>query len=303
MRPAPHGTNNQPGKMHPVFDLDHWMTMCSKELPQHNFATVSTPLELARREYFIELAKKASDLGRTTPVDSLVWSSGASDKSPWLTRLGGAPWRQKGKEWPKRVDGTPLTFLFQISFVDSLDLFPFELPGEIALVFGDAHPHDVSIEESSHLEWTNRAVVTDPMRPWHAPLGGVLHLEYHGVLHRTSQYVHTESVDAACKLRFGLDGWRLGLMETSAIGTNIAVPQGDACNESEGDTLICAINSFLPHGHWPLCDVRRSWQKVLRDGTDDWDGTKATGFQIGDSGSIWIWRGPDGEFELATACE
>jgi hypothetical protein len=101
-------------------------------------------IELLRRET-LGTAVPAS----ATPVDVFVFGAG-EPPAPYLTKIGGVPFRSRRKAWPRTSDGRLLGFVGQISFVDSTDLLP-SPPGEVLLVFVD--PEKPLSDDAYFFEW------------------------------------------------------------------------------------------------------------------------------------------------------
>jgi len=258
-------------------------------------------IEWARRE-----AQKRGDLGPSVPADIFVWSSTHDNERPWLTRIGGAPWRPKDKPWPTGIDGRPLVFLGQICFSDSKDLLSFELPGEVALIYGAYHDGYCWLHEGSALEWSPLEI-KDPANLANCPWGCTLPMKYQGVVHRTVQYTDWRSQDAhfkACGWKNGGSG--IGAVQATSIGKYGNLPQGWPFEQGDGNELICTLSSFSMYGKegWPCVDMPRSPQVVNHDGKkySSMSLAYALGLLVGEGGTIWVYRDSDGEFHLDEAC-
>lgn len=117
-------------------------------------------IEQLRREAF------ANDAPRNgVPTDVFVWGVG-EPSAPYLTKIGGLPFRNRDRRWPCALDGRPLQFLAQLSFVDSRDLFPKKLPGDLLLVFTD--PGQMFEPDAYIVEWA-RADEPTPLREGDVP--------------------------------------------------------------------------------------------------------------------------------------
>jgi hypothetical protein len=93
-----------------------------------------------------------------TPVDAFVFGAG-EPAAPYLTKVGGYPFRSRRKPWPTASAGRPLGFVGQLSFIDSTDLVP-DLPGDLLLVFVD--PENPLVASSYAFEWIHLSE-EDPM--------------------------------------------------------------------------------------------------------------------------------------------
>lgn len=300
----PHGTIEDPSRKHPVFDLRQWegeFPLGEKPSPSHQ---IDSPGELATREQALRLARTRGELGNAIPTDVFVWADWCPDAKPWLTRIGGIPWREKGKPWPLDDNGIPLVFLAQICFVDSADILPCKLPGDVALIFGSNHRGSISLVDGASLEWStiDLAKPEDGMGgslPWN----GELPYEYHGVLHRTMQYPD----ESAAFPVFKTLGWEeeyndLIELQGTCIARHASLPQGWPFQPGDGNTLIATLGSFYFKGRWPLCDVPAAPKRVSGNGREHelWN-NNALQFAIGDVGCIWIYRDAHGNFKLDEA--
>jgi hypothetical protein len=104
-----------------------------------------------------EVEEARDDIGRESmgepvPVHMFLWSVLPPVK-PYLTKLGGVPWRPADRPWPKNHRGKPCTFVAQFCFADSRDLVSPQLPGDVLLVFFEGWNswtgNDVVLEWSS----------------------------------------------------------------------------------------------------------------------------------------------------------
>lgn len=305
MKTRIHGTKNVAKKHHPVLDLAYWKSKfpLGRERPERYW--VDTPGGVARVEQGRELAKAQGRLGPKVPSDVFVWSLTRNPDAPWLTRIGGKPWRKKGKPWPTDAKGIPLAFLGQICFADSMDLLPFKLPGEVALIFGTNRGGWISLFEGSALEWSPLKIKEKEKDRlgFDVPWTGELPFQYHGVVHRTVQYTNHEAVRPAFEAA-GYKGGGYGVrsMQATSIGTYADLPQGWPFEEGDGHTLVAALSSFYFRGKWPLCDVPAPHQAANEDGST-WQPLSNSGdFGVGDAGCMWIYRDNKGKFRLDSAC-
>lgn len=132
---------------HPVFDLTYWMSLLPPQHdPSYGTSSVQMPQNFLENEALREKVRGAGVvLGDPRPVDLFFWSTQPAFK-PWLTKFGGVPFRNKSKAWPTK-NGILATFVAQICFRDSLDIFAYELPGDLLTVFSireDVWGHDES---------------------------------------------------------------------------------------------------------------------------------------------------------------
>ena len=299
-----HGTRIEPNRKHPVFDIAHWEKMFPlRDQDRVKGECIDDPEGLAGREQAIRRVKARGELGAFVPADVFVWASRAIPERPWLTRMGGNPWRPKGKPWPCDREGIPLAFLGQICFADSEDILPCKLPGDVALIFGTNHCGWVSIDEGAALEWSP-LTINEPEDGMGIPWTGRLPYEYHGVIHRTVQYTDWKAAEPVFEAAgYKAGGWGVGGMQATSIGVYADLPQGWPFEEGDGNELIATMSSFYFGETWPLVDIPHCLQRVDGDGRVDGN-VSASGydFGVGDVGSLWIYRDSAGAFKLDGAC-
>lgn len=300
-----HGTRQDPKKHHPVFDLAHWEGQFPLGDDRHEGGLVDNPRDLARVEQARRLARGRGTLGPTVPADVFVWADTPLSEKPWLTRIGGLPWRERGKPWPMHADGVPLTFLGQICFADSKDILPFELPGEVALIFGTHRTGWVSID-GGVLEWAARELEDPEEYTVDAPMSWNVQLPFafHGVMHRTVQYADPKAFEPAFEaVGYEKGGWGISSIQATQIGRYASIPQGWPFGKDDGRSLVATLSSFYFGGEWPLCDIPTSIPLVYADGrSGEARNTGALSFGVGDAGALWIYRDRDGNFKLDEAC-
>lgn len=303
-----HGTINDRKRRHPVFDIRHWKKALPPKLHPDGFShgDVDKPGDVVCMEWARREAKRKGDIGPSVPADIFVWSSMSDNDKPWLTRIGGTPWRPKDKPWPAAKDGRPLVFLGQICFADSKDLLSFKLPGEVALIYGAFDGGYCWLNDGSALEWSPLKI-KDPATITSSPWGCHLPMEYQGVIHRTVQYTDWRSHDApfeACGWKHG--GFNIGAVQATSIGKYCELPQGWPFEERDGNELVCTLSSFSLYGEdgWPCVDVPVSPRAVDHkvEEFSSFSLAHALGFWVGDGGTIWVYRDKKGEFHLDEAC-
>lgn len=307
--PAIHGTRDDPNKQHPVLDIAHWETEFPLGDNRGEGGGVDDPGGVARTEQARRLALSKGDLGPSVPADVFVWSDDVDRRKPWLTRIGGRPWREKGKPWPRDAQGQPLTFLGQICFVDSRDVLPpapFQLPGDVALIFGTNDNGWVGLVDGAALEWSSLTLKQSDEHGSDAPRHGLLPYEYQGVIHRTVQYTDWRSAEKAFEAAgFKKGGFNVRAIQATSIGAYASLPQGWPFEKPEDGTLVATLSSFYCRGKWPLVDLPHAPISVDGQGRELrfwWHNDSALNFSVGDAGCIWIYRDHRGEFKLDDAC-
>lgn len=293
---ADHGTQRKRGKQHPVFDLPFWETKFPLDPAWRPGQSIESPGSLARWEQTMRYVRTKGTLGPSVPCDLFVWQHSRNAEKPWLTRIGGTPWRPERKPWPKGEDGVPLVFLGQICFVDSRDILPRKLPGDVVLFFG-TYTAGWAVPEM--VEWSPLAI-KEPATGLNTPWTGELPFEYHGVIHRTRQYTDPDAAMPAFTAAGLQDSaWLLHAVQATLIGAYASLPQGWILPEEE--QLICVLSSFSWQHQWPLCDVPRGLSCVRADGSEFESTLHKSGFGLGDGGATWVYRSSRGTFETGKA--
>lgn len=297
-----HGARIDPKRQHPVLDIRHW----EAEFPIGDWRkcdySVATPEELARAEQARRLASVKGPLGPSVPADVFVWSDSPDHERPWLTRIGGIPWREKGKPWPKGPDGVPLCFLAQICFVDSKDILAHELPGDVALIFGQWSKGWATIFECGVLEWSNLKL-KEPQDLFDLTWTTELPFKYGGVIHRTVQYTDWRTSDPAFEAAgFKDGGFFKAAMQATSIGSYSGLPQGWPFEAGDGCSLVAVLSSFSMNGRWPLVDVPNSLVSVDSDGVESqFSFHRANDLNVHGVGCAYIYRDGKGEFKMQTS--
>lgn len=321
--PPSHGTLIDPNRQHPVLDIDWWIQLANRKNEKLEFiprgdgtCTMKSnrvipgfccPISLADVEYERRNKLSEVDMGPSVPMDYFVWFHEPTAQTPqWLTRYGGQPWMELEREWPCDEEGIPLHFIAQICFADSKDLFDFELPGEIALIFGRWGGGSAIANHT--LMWSNIELDGTPPKQisrnrWEVPF------RYSGVIHRSHSYLWSEeTTDAIAEEHGDMVEWieEEGLNRGigTSIGTCPSLPQGDRhLEEDDPPTVVAVLESFMFRGDWPLCNIRNETREV------DLDGGRRSRFEpraleycIWDMGCAIIFRRPDGSFDIENEC-
>jgi len=292
--PTAHGTLRDPDRAHPVLDIDLWKRKfpLMPHTKWFSSACIDSPKQLALIE---QLHASMTPGTHSAQTDAFVWKSGYHGSRTPLTKIGGKPWMHPYTPWPSDPDGRPLQFIAQINFTDSKDLIPFDLPGDILLLF--ARWFDGYIDwdtEAMHIEWSNNdAIDTDTRRE--APHGSTLAFCHEGVIHRTTQSWHTED-DPAFRMSEQS-------MQATLIGTHADIPQGWPFEGDDNCTLICMFSSYSFRGDWPLCDIERAPVPLRNDGTESsFPDYSALSTNYADAGAVWIYRDKHGDIKFEMAC-
>lgn len=154
--------------MSSAFDLPHWTEVFPLQKFQEAVAhlhpnlqpsvpEVISPFHVALLEQ-LRWQKGSPDLP-VVDADVAVLSVGEPDQ-PWMTKLGGIPFRDQALPWPQTTAGFPMTFVGQFNFTGStLDWKT--LPGPILLIFAaSTDPQDTEmfwdqeeVTQQFYFEW------------------------------------------------------------------------------------------------------------------------------------------------------
>lgn len=298
-----YGTRTDATKTHPVLDLDHWINIAAVGSARRTVGWVDGPVDLAIVEQARRLVEVEHDLGPSVNTDVFTWSSmGHDDDTPWLTRIGGTPWRPADRPWPRDDRGNHQHFLGQISFVDSQDILPFELPGDVLLIFGRWDSGWVQPAVDGYvIEWSPRKI-KQPLA-YAGDVFAELPFEWHGVIHRTRQFLDHEVYDDAYRTHgWEHGGFQIANCQATLIGPYADLPQGWPFEDGDGNTVIACLSSMYFSNSWPLCNVESgSAQHIRPDGSRFALRNSSLNFGIGDAGCIWVYRAADGGFKAASA--
>lgn len=237
-----YGAKRARGKAHLAVDLPFWMNTLK---PAAGERIHSTWVDSPRRLVQMALRRKNLAVSRSkgVPADLFLWAHSRGADPRYLTQLGGRPWRESSKPWPRSKSGAPLCFIAQLCFLDSLDLFDNRLPGDVLLIFASACESSVDLREPIHLEWSKR----DLKRPLDefAQLTDVQLLPFAlaGVRHRIEQY--PEPPDEPDESGVFDRVW-----QGTIIGRHAFLPQGN-----DEPSLIATLSSLIPDHNWPLLNV------------------------------------------------
>lgn len=145
---------------HGQFDPQSWILAYGQEADSDAIAIGgpnSACANIVRRDEFLK-GRAPVDITHTS--QAFVWNVGEPDER-YLTKIGGLPFLPKEYPWPERSSGNPQPFIGQLSFVDSMDVLPCRLPGDVLLFFG---PMDDP--ESWQPVWMPLSASSQPLVTW-----------------------------------------------------------------------------------------------------------------------------------------
>ena len=258
------------------------------------FDNLVSPITLAYIEQYRTRHKFDEQGWRSRPVDVIVWALGEPPKRHW-TKIGGLPYRPADLVWPTILpddgpypakSGEPMTFLAQINFSESRDLFFPPLPGDVLLVF--AEDDTFSRDEALHFEWyrlgipeENLIAANDVALPaWEC-------VTCHGFYHRTVDYF--SDVPEEC---YYFPRSRAALLDASKIGGIPCLVQSNLEEfESEmhasNKQFLAQIRSLYPptNQYYPWLNQYEPLSECRKDFT----------LELSDDGSIYLFIDQEGQ--------
>lgn len=265
--------------VHDMFDLEMW----SRRLPLGSFAeeefrtfTVNGPGDLAVVEFLRNNVDVTGIHG--TPVDVFVLGLGEGPR-PDVTRIGGAPVRRKGLNWP-RVHGKPAQFVCQFNFADSKDIVSTYVlqHGDLLLVFASQN-HDHFLADDFFLfEWHSHDEC-DRLRASECLAPAFTKGSWYGQRHRTvdftwnsrtanrfggvvSQVLNDLEVSRNTRLLCTIDAVKIG---------GLPVCSNDECTPDNGRRLLCSLPEIGARFGVPYPWVNRSAPYSLSEAPKEGD--------------------------------
>ena len=245
---------------------------------------------------------------RSLPTDVFVWGEGEPEK-PYLTKIGGLPYLPKELPYPTDANGQPYIFVAQICFVDSKDIVPLSLPGDVLLIFvkhdgWDGEYLQCHEPDDMHFEWIR--IADQPLwNPQTMKENGFRSVEptFFGVIHRTLDYKRTDEIyEKLCDtvggpyLIHGMSATKIGGIPVSIqYGLDDFIAANDATYFGQFVSL-----QFEPDVPFPWCNRKESIGDEF--GTDDSIYAKGKSLMIGDMGSIYLSLKPDGTIAWYEEC-
>lgn len=267
----------------------HGYEVCDSWLP--GGSVICTPRDLAEVEHTRRaLIDRGFDFGRAVPTDVFLWSVCELSSGP-ITRIGGSPFRDPSKPWPtakrkglreKLGSKRPLPFLGQISFMDSKDLVPADLPGDVLCIYGDWYGQYRLDTESLVFEWVTVDQGEDTDH-FYSPTLPQWSFCAEGVIHRTVSY--PDCYDMLCDLDVS-SPYTLNCFQATSIGQHAHFIQGEP---DSMDTLVATFSSFQATDRWPFVNCpdipRFTYPKGHKGKLDD-----LFSMMISDMGSLYFYR-------------
>ncbi len=191
------------------FDIESWrrhLALSRSEVQTRIDWTICGPAEVVAVECMRDEARRLGDFGANVPCDIHVFVAGEAPRRD-ATKVGGVPYRPRTLPWPGRRDGTPMVFVCQFSFGESLDLFRgVRLPGDVLLVFApEAYP---SLEDDGtcfELEWYPKGLADLVESDCLPAEQDTFPHRYYGLRHRSTDYTMPEPGESLIERAMGRD--------------------------------------------------------------------------------------------------
>ncbi len=177
----------------------------------------------------------------TTLTDVIVWNQSDYRAKPWLTRVGGIPYRDRRAPWPT-IEGRRLKFVAQVCFVDSRDLISQEIP-DVLLIFVDSpKANTFGYTDQVIVEWVELGRGIQLSTPDELDTGVFYAKHTCGRLCRVREFEATRS---DLEMYKGRSNDVVGIVDIDvAFGTKIS-GLNPAGNQLAG-SFLCSIGSIFP---------------------------------------------------------
>lgn len=293
--------------VHERFDLGYWLSefTLDKLVEQYNIlqrsrgvpvdsdwlpdvSVISSPAHMAIAEQLREkIHDSGQDLGPSSPVDIFLWRICRMSKGP-VTRIGGRPFRNPNNPWPTSTSGNPLPFLAQISFLDSKDIVPEDVPGDVLSMYGTWTGENYIDMESFVIEWTSvddgQDHVNCALPEWNFCA--------EGVIHRTTSYPNCD------ELVHDLGIAVPDVLQATQIGKYPFRIQGEGLDES---IVFASFSSLQPNQSWPFINCSALPKFIYPKGHEGYL-DEMFSMMIGDMGSVNFYKNKAGKFTHSWDC-
>lgn len=230
-------------RLHPIFDPAYFARLPPMEEPEPNDYVVG-PRDFLAMQHERQLLLDNFSLNAAGEVDCFVWAVGPPPE-PFLTKLGGYPFRDPAVDWPSDESGERAAFLGQLCFLDSKDLTP--QAGEVLGVY--------ALDDWRYFfEWVDVAKGDVQPALWAEP-------EYHGWITRETVY-HYEHADQHRLLNPTKDdAWDVPsclalTMPIAKLGNPRLLSSTQVEPESNLENCIAALPTLCPSpGAYPYCNL------------------------------------------------
>lgn len=214
------------------------------------------------------------------PVDVFIYGRGEAPQRH-LTKTAGLPYWPKEKPLPRDSSGTPMQFLLQVCFADSLDLTG-PLPGDVLLVFVDAqrwHAGELDDPSAWYSDWQPLGL-RDLVGEHDLPTSDLGLAPFYTAIYRTVDYLDDDDYF------FDNDhASHLFSIEATKIGGRPHWVQG-ADERFARHRFLCSIgsNNPNPYAPWPYLNIQQPLDRYQED-TLIWE----------DTGSLYLFLTSEGD--------
>lgn len=216
------------------------------------------PRGVVGRELMERILAGKVDFGKSFEVDLVIWRK-RHHKHPFLTRLGGIPWRDRSLPWPTTESGQNYTFVGQYCLSEMISPVPFTPKSDLILVFS----YDENLCSGTVLlEWGNTNL-TDPVQEEDCPQPQFSVPQYFAELQRVTVYpdFHQmervyEEIPKQLERVLGYEP----MPQNTLIGTEAFWHQENYCK----DTVLCTLSTFDPYDtEWPFSDQQAPLEREI----------------------------------------
>jgi uncharacterized protein YwqG len=296
---------------HEVVDIEHWINQFPIERYERTggprqFSTtrpgdpldlwkdqgtwITGPSHLARIEQARRRVIREQELGPAVPTDLIVWGVGEPSR-PYLTKIGGTPYRPADEPWPGLDDEDPMTFFAQFCLADSSDILPVSPPGDVMLIFfrDEEAFYEVGDEDAFRIEWYNIGI-PKPVSTRKCPKPSFPVPKLYGAFYRTNEYPEGGQVFK----KAGHNQWYLfDTTQASRIGGESFFIQHDP--REDGESILCTLSSIMPSKgeEYPFLNHEKSLSAREE---------KHFEFVFGDVGCLYFLIDKDGKVRSTMSC-
>ena len=228
---------------------------------------------IVARELMSGLLKTKIEFGRSVPVDYVVWRK-TPHELPWLSRIGGIPWRDRSLPWPSSAERGDYTFVGQFCLSEAKDFYSYDLQGDLVLIFFSNNEAMYGEDHEVVLEWSTIELAT-PLTERDCPTPGFPVPQLFSELYRAHEYPDFDDMNTMYdRIPTSLQqrvGW-LPQTEFTRLGTEAHWLQG-----YQDAPLLFALGCFSPDSEWPFPDRKEQLAKYNWDQWFDGDRIQASG--------------------------
>jgi hypothetical protein len=192
-----------------------------------------------------ELTSEYLRWGKAEPMDLFLLSL-SEPPTRKVTQIGGVPYRDRSRPWPRTPDGEPIPFLAQFDFSESRDIVG-DVPADMLLIFGRP-------EQGAGLtfEWQGEVFPPTLIRQEELPVVSSSRQIFYGTRWRTNNYPDWEPLDEDSWSDLELpDGstvhdlfFAIGLLGV-AIGPSPFLPATSNLRNSQ-EKILCSLPTIIP---------------------------------------------------------